>query len=355
MNNKNLLSADINKEKRFKLVFGITVILLLVAFFLSMNLGKVRVNLVDMINILLSKLGITEGFAEDLVLQKETVFFNVRLPRSITAIFVGAGLAATGAVMQGLYRNPLAAPDVLGVSQAANFGVGVAIFFFSAGTLGVQLTSFFFGIFALVFTFLMVSRVQGSNITTLVLIGVIISAIFQAGLTLLLYLSDPYSEMLRINYWLLGAFNTVTWSDVQIVVPVVLIGLLFLSIFSWRLNILAQGDEEAQALGINLKLWRGLYIFFVALVVSVCTASVGNISWVGLIIPHIARYLVGSNQAKVVPYSALLGALFLLLIDTVVRNLPWGEIPISIITSFIAAPFLFALILSKKNRRRFFK
>ena len=355
MNSNNLLQPNIDKKKHVKVVFSITVILLLIAFFLSINLGKVRVNLFDMINILLSKFGLTDGFTEELVLQKETVFFNVRLPRSIAAIFVGAGLAATGAVMQGLYRNPLAAPDVLGVSQAANFGVGVAIFFFSAGTLGVQLTSFFFGIFALVFTFLMVSRIQGSNITTLVLIGVIISAIFQAGLTLLLYLSDPYSEMLRINYWLLGAFNTVTWSDVQIIVPVAMIGLIFLSVFGWRLNILAQGDEEAQALGINLKLWRGLYIFFVALVVSVCTASVGNISWVGLIIPHIARYLVGSNQARVVPYSALLGALFLLLIDTVVRNLAWGEIPISIITSFIAAPFLFALILSKKNRRSLFK
>ena len=146
MNSNNLLQPNIDKKKHVKVVFSITVILLLIAFFLSINLGKVRVNLFDMINILLSKFGLTDGFTEELVLQKETVFFNVRLPRSIAAIFVGAGLAATGAVMQGLYRNPLAAPDVLGVSQAANFGVGVAIFFFSAGTLGVQLTSFFFGI-----------------------------------------------------------------------------------------------------------------------------------------------------------------------------------------------------------------
>ena len=340
-----------SKKKGTGLAFVITFVLLIFVFLLSLNLGKVRVDFIDMFNILLSKLNLSEGFAPDMELQKQTVFFNVRLPRSIVAMFVGAGLAAAGSVMQGLYRNPLAAPDVLGVSQAANFGVGFAIFFFSAGTLGVQLTSFAFGLFALVFTFALLSRIQGSNITTLVLIGVIISALFQAGLTLLLYLSDPYSDMLRINYWLMGAFNTVSWTDVKIIVPVVLIGVIFLSIFSWKLNILSQGDEEAQALGVNLKFWRALYIFFVALVVSVSTASVGNIAWVGLIIPHIARYIVGSNQKKAVPYSALLGALFLIIIDTIVRNSPFGEIPISIITSFIAAPFLLSLILSKKNRR----
>ena len=351
MKSENIKKNDCSAKKHTGLAFTVTSVLLIFVFLLSLNIGKVRVDFVDMFNILLSKLNLTGGFSPDIELQKQTVFFNVRLPRSIVAMFVGAGLSAAGSVMQGLYRNPLAAPDVLGVSQAANFGVGFAIFFFSAGTLGVQLTSFLFGLFALVFTFALISKIQGSNITTLVLIGVIISALFQAGLTLLLYLSDPYSDMLRINYWLLGAFNTVSWTDVKIVVPVVLIGVIFLSIFSWKLNILSQGDEEAQALGVNLKFWRGLYILFVALVVSVSTASVGNISWVGLIIPHIARYIVGSNQKKAVPFSALLGGLFLIVIDTIVRNSPWGEIPISIITSFIAAPFLLSLILSKQKRR----
>ena len=167
---------------------------------------------------------------------------------------------------------------------------------------------------------------------------------------MLLYMSDPYSEMLRINYWLMGAFNIANWKNVAVVLPLVFVGIFFLILFSWRLNIMGQTDEEIRALGVNLALWRFIYILLVALIVSVSTAAVGNISWVGLIIPHIARSLVGSNQKQVVPYAAVLGAFFLLLIDTVVRNLPAGEVPISVITSFVAAPFLGWLIFSRQKR-----
>jgi len=323
--------------------------LLLVTFFLSLNLGKVQVNFIDMLNIFMNKLGLSSGFSSELTQQKMIVFFNVRLPRSIVAMLVGAALSSAGAVMQCLYHNPLAAPDVLGVSQAANFGVGFAIFFFSGGTLMVQSTSFFFGIGVMVFTFLLVARLGGTSITTLVLVGVIISSLFQAGLTLLMFISDPYGQMLRISYWIMGAFNTVSWIDVKIVLPVVSLGLLFLCVFSWQLNLLAQGDEEAQTLGMNIKVWRIAYIFFVALIVSVSTASVGNVAWVGLIIPHITRFLVGSNQRLLIPCSALTGALFLLVIDTLVRNLTWGEIPVSIVTSFVAAPFLLWFIIRNKQ------
>jgi len=323
--------------------------LLLVVFFISLNIGKVQVNLADMISLLAQKLSGAELANDVETLQKQIVFFNVRIPRSLLAIAVGAALSVAGAVMQTLYRNPLASPDVLGVTQAANFGVGIAIFFFSAGTLLIQFTSFVFGVAALLFTFMLVSRIPGKSVTSLVLIGVIISALFQAGLTLLLYLSDPYSEMLRINYWLMGAFNTSNWQNVAIVLPAVIVGSFFLCCFSWRLNVLGQSDEEAQALGINLKLWRFIYIIFVALIVSISTAAVGNISWVGLIIPHIARFFVGNDQRRVVPFSGILGALMLLIIDTIVRNIPSGEIPISVITSFIAAPFLGIMIFRKRG------
>ncbi len=341
----------VSPKRRYRIVFSATLAALILLLLISVNVGKVSVTFADIIKISLSKLGLASGFSEDVELQKMTVFYNVRMPRSLLAVLVGAALSASGAVMQGLYRNPLAAPDVLGVTQAANFGVGVAIFFFSAGTLGVQMTSFAFGVGVLLFTFTLITRLNSPNITTLVLIGVIMSALFQAGLTLLLYLSDPYSQMLRINYWLLGAFNTASWDDIIIVSPIVIAGLCLLSLFSWRLNVMAQGDEEAMAMGVNVRLWRTFYIIIVALIVSVSTSSVGNISWVGLIIPHIARYIVGSNQARVVPYCTVLGGLFLLLIDTIVRNLSCGEIPISIITSFIAAPFLLSLVMSRDRKR----
>ncbi|MGI6728483.1 MAG: FecCD family ABC transporter permease [Anaerovoracaceae bacterium] len=329
--------------------FSIAVAMLLFFFFLSLNLGRVSVNFSDMILILMQKMGYVETFSEANILEKQLVFFNVRFPRSLLAMSVGMALAVAGSVMQTLYRNPLASPDVLGVTQAANFGVGIAIFFFSWGTIGIQITSFLFGVGALLFTFAMVSRIPGKSVTALVLIGVIVSALFQAGLTLLLYMSDPYSEMLRINYWLMGAFNTANWQKVSIVLPTVLVGSIFLYVFSWRLNVLAQSDEEAMSLGINLKLWRFVYIIFVAMIVAISTAAVGNIAWVGLIIPHIARYFVGTDQRKVVPFSGLLGALMLLIIDTIIRNLPTGEIPISVITSFIAAPFLAIMVMKRRG------
>lgn len=338
------------KAKPLWSIFTVTLLVFLLLFVLSLNIGKVQVTFADMITITLEKLHLSQGFDADITVQKETVFWNVRLPRTILASTVGAALAVAGAVMQTLYRNPLASPDVIGVTQAANLGAGLAIFFFSGSTLLVEGFSFCLGVMALLLTFAIVSRLPGSSVTVLVLIGVIISALFQAGLTLLLYMSDPYSEMLRINYWLMGAFNIANWNNVTVVFPMVCLGIAFLILFSWRLNIMGQTDEEIKALGINLALWRFVYILFVALIVAVSTASVGNISWVGLIIPHIARAIIGSNQKQVVPYSAVLGAFFLLFVDTIVRNLPTGEIPISVITSFIAAPFLAYIIFSRQRR-----
>lgn len=340
----------IKNSRRLWPILSVTLIIFFIFFFLSLNIGKVSVTFTDMIAILLEKMNLGQGFSADIAAQKQTVFWNVRLPRSILVCAVGAALSAAGAVMQTLYRNPLAAPDVIGVTQAANLGAGLAIFFFSGSTLLVESFSFCFGVMALLLTFAIVTRLPGSSVTVLVLIGVIISALFQAGLTLLLYMSDPYSDMLRINYWLMGAFNTANWNNVAVVIPLVSIGIFILIVFSWRLNIMAQTDEEIKALGVNLSRWRFIYILLVALIVSVSTAAVGNIAWVGLIIPHIARSIIGSNQKKVIPYAAVLGAFFLLLIDTVVRNLPTGEIPISVITSFVAAPFLGWLIFSKHKR-----
>ena len=179
-------------------------------FVFSFNIGKVHVTLVDMVTIFLDKLDLCQGFSAEITTQKETVFWNVRLPRSILASTVGEALSMDGAVMQTLYRNPLASPDVIGVTQAANLGAGLAIFFFAGATLFVQGFSFCCGVFALLLTFAIVSRLPGSSVTVLVLVGVIISALFQAGLTLLLYMFDPYSEMPDVNYWLMGALISQT-------------------------------------------------------------------------------------------------------------------------------------------------
>ena len=338
------------KPRKVWYLFVAGIAIYIVLLLTSLNLGKVQVNIGDMFIIFGEKLGLAEGMDDALASQKLTVFWDVRLSRCLLASLVGAALSVAGAVMQTLYRNPLASPDILGVTQGANLGAGVAIFFFSASTLGIQITAFLFGLASLLLTFMIVSRLRGSSVTALILIGVVFSAVFQAGLTLLMYLSDPYAQMVRINFWLWGAFNTANWNNVTINAPIIISGILVLSIFSWRLNILGQSDEEAQALGVNIKLWRLFYIFFVALIVSVGTATVGNIAWVGLMIPHISRAIIGTNQRQVVPFSAICGAVFILGIDTIVRNFQTGEVPISVITSIVVGPFIIVMILSKNRR-----
>jgi iron complex transport system permease protein len=206
----------VKRGRRLWPILTFTLLILIAFFFLSLNIGKVSVTFTDMIAILLKKMNLGQGFSADVAAQKQTVFWNVRLPRSILACAVGAALSVAGAVMQTLYRNPLASPDVIGVTQAANLGAGLAIFFFAGSTFLVEGFSFCFGVMALLLTFAIVSRLPGSSVTVLVLVGVIISALFQAGLTLLLYMSDPYSDMLRINYWLMGAFNTANWNNVAV-------------------------------------------------------------------------------------------------------------------------------------------
>lgn len=277
-----------------------------------------------------------------------TVLWSVRLPRILMAVIVGASLAVAGVVFQGLMRNPLVAPSILGISQGAMFGAALAIVSFGKAALAVELSAFLFSLAAIGMVYFIGSR--GSHfIITLVLAGVIVSGLFNAGVSILKYQADPYEELPAIIFWMMGGFTHIFWHNVIRAGVISLLAVAVITALRWRLNLFSLGEEEALGMGVNVRRERKIYILFATLLVASATSSCGVIIWVDLVVAHMARLIIGPDHGVLVPFAALLGALFILVVDTAIRCLPSGEMPISIFTSFIGAPF-FAYLLIKQNR-----
>jgi iron complex transport system permease protein len=260
---------------------------------------------------------------------------------------VGGGVSIAGVVFQALFRNPLASPDILGVTAGSCFGAALAIVFFTTWIVNVQASALIFGIIAVSMTYLLASRCWDRSAAVLVISGIVVWAIFQAGLYILIYLANPYDQLAQITFWIMGSFHVSSWAKVRTTVPVVLAGSLLLTVFSWRLNIMTQDEDEALSLGVNVLRWRFFYVGLSTLMVAAAVAAVGTIAWIGLVMPHIGRYLVGTDHKRLVPAAGVLGAGFMLLMDTVARTAMASEIPISIVTSIFGAPFLGYLMLHR--------
>ncbi|MCR4419606.1 MAG: iron ABC transporter permease [Clostridia bacterium] len=322
------------------------VVALIGSIVVAMNSGRYAVSPAGVLSILAHGVGLG-GLVSPPTPEMEMVFWNIRVPRILVAFTVGSALSVSGAVLQALFRNPLASPDIVGVTQGAGFGAALALMFFPPLSAVVQGSAFLFGILAVSIAYLLASRSPDRSVAVLVITGIVVSAVFQAGLSLLQYFADPYDQLAKIVFWIMGSFQTASWGNVRTVVPLVAAGTLLLVVFGWRLNVMAQDDEQALSLGINVPAWRLLYVFLATLIVASSVSATGNISWVGLIVPHIGRYLVGSEHRRLVATSALIGGIFLVLMDTAARSLMPGEIPISIVTSMVGAPFLASLVLSR--------
>ncbi len=320
---------------------------LLAAFFLSMSVGRYAIGPLDILKLIAAKLGVGVDLGSSAAAMN-TVFWSIRLPRTVLAIGVGAALGASGAVFQGLFRNPLVSPDILGVSSGAGFGAATAIMYLAGGGLAVQSMAFVFGIVGVFVAYSIAERSKESTIVVLVLAGIVVSAVFTAGLSFLKYIADPYEELPSIVFWTMGSFHAANWRDVVYSLPIVVMGVSLLSALGWRLNVMTMGDEEAMGLGVDVRKIRLFFIVVSTLIVASSISACGTIAWVGLVIPHIGRYLAGSDHKVLVPFCALLGGALLLLMDTLARMISTSEIPISIITSFIGAPFLAYLLLRKK-------
>ncbi|HWQ65173.1 MAG TPA: iron ABC transporter permease [Methanospirillum sp.] len=279
----------------------------------------------------------------------DTVVWDVRLPRAVAVILAGSGLAVSGATYQGVFRNPLVSESILGVSAGAGVGAALAILM-DQGTSVIQLSAFVFGLLAVSMTFV-ISRVYRSNPTlVLVLAGIIVGGLFSAMISLLKFVADPYSKLPDIVFWLMGSFARASTANFILVVPVILIAMMVIVLLRWQLNVISMGDEEARSLGIDIRCFRPVVIVCSTLLTAAAVCIGGVIGWVGLIIPHISRMLVGPDHKDMIIASILLGGSYLLAVDTICRTLTYVEIPISIVTSILGAPlFLYLLYKAKKT------
>ena len=281
--------------------------------------------------------------------QVDTVLLSIRLPRVATALLVGAALSAAGAVYQGLFRNPLVSPDILGVSTGAGLGA-VAAIFFSLPVIAIQGFAFVGGAITVTLVYLVANAVRNHEPTlVLVLSGVVIGALAGACISLLKILADPYDQLPAITFWLLGSLAGIRTSDVASALPAVLIGLIPLVLLRWRMNLMALGDEEAATLGIDPRRLRLLFVAAATLMTASVVAISGVIGWVGLVMPHIARLVVGPNFNRLLPAAMLMGAGYLLAVDTIARTLAETEIPLGVLTAFLGAP-VFVWLLATGRR-----
>ena len=268
--------------------------------------------------------------------------WNIRLPRILLAMLVGAGLAAAGCTFQSLFANPLATPDTLGVASGASFGAALAILM-GFSMVGIQLTSLIAGGAAVLLTWLGGSK-KGSGLNTIVLSGIMMGSLFNALVSLVKYLADAEDQLPAITFWLMGGLNSAGWKNIALGAPAIIVSVLILWLLRWRLNLLPLTEDEARASGVNMKVLRGVTILCATLITASCVSMCGQVGWVGLLIPHICRMKFGSNHLSLLPASVSLGATFMILVDTVARSATASEIPISILTALIGAPFFIILM-----------
>ena len=281
--------------------------------------------------------------------QQATLFFNVRLPRILLALMVGCSLSVAGAAYQGTFQNPLVSPDILGASQGAAFGAAVAIL--AGFTMGlVSVSAFCFSLITVGLVLLISSRAKGNHMMVVVLAGVMVSSLFQAGVSCTKLIADPNNdELADITYWLMGSLTGAKMSQVATIAPIVVAGCAVLFALRWRINILTMGDDEASTMGVNARVIRIVVIVAATFVTAACVSVSGMIGWVGLVIPHLCRMLVGADYRRLIPASMLMGAGFLLVVDDVARLATTAEIPIGILTAFVGAPFFLYLITRRKK------
>ena len=275
----------------------------------------------------------------------EVIVWNIRLPRLLLSVLAGMALAVSGAAYQGCFRNPLVEPYLLGVSSGAAWGASLAIVFPNIFPQG-QLTAFACALIAVFLAYSLARRDGETPPVTLILSGIIVGAIFSALVSIMKYLAAD-TELREITFWMMGGFYYATWHDVLINAVSVLPCVCLISLLGWKLNLLSLGDEEARSLGLHPDRTRLLFLILATFAAAVCVSTVGIVAWVGLMMPHAARMLLGSDNRYAVPGAALLGAMYMLLCDTVARTLTGSEIPVAIITSILGAPYLLWLLRSK--------
>lgn len=330
-------------SKVTKGVIALVVIAPVLMFFVSFMLGKYSMNPVEVLGTVWATV---TGQAADVNMQ--TALFNLRLPRILVVMLVGAALSVAGASYQGMFKNPLTSPDLLGASAGASLGACLALLL-NFGGVSVQLLAFVGGLVAVGMAVYLNRFVDYDPTLGLVLAGILVSTLFQSGMSMIKFMADANDKLPTITFWLMGSFAAVDIDDLLRCCIPMLLGFVLLLSQSWKLNVLSFGDEEARSLGINTARTRLLVILGATLITSVSVAVAGVVGWVGLVIPHLARAVVGPNYRVLLPVSMLVGAVYLLLVDNIARLVAPVEIPIGILTAIIGVPFF--VFIFKRNMK----
>ena len=317
---------------------------LLVLALLALGAGRYPLTPGDVASVLWKRLtGVADAGMAD------AVVWQIRMPRVAVAMLVGAALAAAGTAYQHLFRNPLVAPDTLGVSSGAALGAVLGIFT-GAGLLAIEAFAFAGGLAAVVIVMLIAARLTAHDpLVTLILTGIVVASLLGAAISLLKYLADPYNQLPAITFWLMGSFASASHTEVRSLLPAVAVALAVLVALAWRVNLLALPEDEARALGVDTRRLRAVVIAAATLATSASVAVSGIIGWVGLVVPHMARLLVGPEFSRLLPVAALFGAAFMLAIDTLARTAAPIEIPPGILTAVVGTP-VFIVLLARARR-----
>jgi iron complex transport system permease protein len=329
-----------------KFVIPIFIVIILLLFIVSLSMGRYPIKYMDVLKAIISKFN-SNILVDDTIL---LIIHKVRLPRVLASVLVGSALSVSGACYQGMFRNPMVSPSLLGVSSGAGFGAALGIWL-SLNFIGIQSTSFLFGMLAVFSTyFISFVLARKRDITlTLVLTGTVISSLFSSLIAFLKFVGDPYEDLPAITFWLMGSLSDVSMNDVKIIAVIVTIGIVILYSIRWKINILSFGEKEAASLGIETGRLRIVIILCSTLITAAAVSISGLIGWVGLVVPHLARMIVGPDYKYLLPASALLGGIYMLTIDDLSRTLFAAEIPLSILTSIIGMPFFIYLLAKGKK------
>ena len=337
--------AESRTEGNLRKVYFVIVLLPILAFVLSFPLGRFPISIPVLLTALAGKVFPFVHGPEGVI---NTVIFQVRLPRIIAAMIVGAALSMAGVAYQGMFKNPLVSPDILGASAGAGFGAALAIYF-SLNNVGIQLSAFAVSLLAVIGVYFLSNKIKRDPTLALVLTGILVATLCSSFTSLLKYLADPYDKLPAITFWLMGSLASVSPQSVISSFCIMLLGGVPLYLLRWRLNVLSLSEEEGKTLGLETGRLRLAVIVCSSLLTAGSVSISGLIGWVGLIVPHLARMIVGPNYKVLLPVSIAIGSVYMLLVDDLARCLTSTEIPLGILTSIIGAPFFFVILLRGKK------
>lgn len=328
-----------------KLLFTACICIPVVLVFVSLFIGRYPLSLTEVVTILQSGINSTTPGVSSI---KHAVVWDMRMPRALMALTVGGALAVSGGALQGVFRNPLVDSGLLGVSSGAGFGACLAIILFD-NILFTYILAFAFGILAVVLSYVTGNIYKTAPTVTLVLGGVIISAIFAALISFTKYVADPYEQLPAITFWLMGSLSRANYQDLAVALIPILIGVAGIMLIRWRINLLSIGEREAKTLGVNTTLCRNIIIACTSLATAGAVCMSGIIGWIGLVIPHIGRMIVGNDNRILLPLCIAMGGSFLLIVDNIGRSLTEGEIPLGVLTALVGGPFYIYLLKKTKG------